>query len=159
MQGYSKDGHPELKQLMMGLATTRDGIPVLPDAMDGNTPDKVWNLTLVRELSQYLPAERLRRMRYVADSALVTKANLAALAEEGYRFVSRLPGTFGEADEVRDAAFAADAWTDVGALSPEKNAPSTRCGRDPAASTAGTTAWWWCTPRASTSASRSSSTP
>lgn len=122
VQGYSKDGHPELKQLMMGLATTRDGIPVLADVMDGNTSDKVWNLKLVRELSRYLPEERLRRMLYVADSALVTKANLAALAEEGYRFVSRLPGTFGEANEVRDAAFAADAWTDVGALSAEKNA-------------------------------------
>ncbi len=58
----------------------------------------------------------------MADSALVTKTNLAALAEQGYRCVSRLPGTFGEADEVRDAAFATDAWTDVGALSPEKNA-------------------------------------
>ena len=122
VQGYSKDGHPELKQLMMGLATTRDGIPVLADVMDGNTSDKVWNLKLVRELSRYLPAERLCRMLYVADSALVTKANLAALAEEGYRFVSRLPGTFGEANEVRHAAFAADAWTDAGALSAEKNA-------------------------------------
>lgn len=122
LQGYSKDGHPELKQLMIGLATTRDGIPLFAEVMDGNTSDKVWNLRLVRELSRHLPAERLRQMLYVADSALVTKTNLAALAEQGYRFVSRLPATFREADEVRDAAFAADAWSDVGALSPEKNA-------------------------------------
>ncbi|EQD57257.1 transposase, partial [mine drainage metagenome] len=52
--GYSKDGHPELKQLMIGLATTRDGIPMLADVMDGNTSDKVWNLRLVRELSRNL---------------------------------------------------------------------------------------------------------
>ncbi len=101
VQGYAKVGHPELKQLMMDLATTGDGITVLADVMDGNTSDKVWNLRLVRKLSRYLPVDRLRRMLYVADSALVTKANLAALTEEGYRFVSRLPGTFGEANEVR----------------------------------------------------------
>ncbi|EQD53164.1 transposase (IS4 family protein), partial [mine drainage metagenome] len=120
--GYSKDGHPELKQLMIGLATTRDGIPMLADVMDGNTSDKVWNLRLVRELSRNLPVERLRQMLYVADSALVTKKNLAALADQKYHFVSRLPATFKEADEVRDAAFAADRWTDLGALSAKKNA-------------------------------------
>ena len=58
----------------------------------------------------------------MADSALVTKANLAAVAGEGYRFVSRLPWAFKEAASVWDAAFAAGKWTEVGALSPKKNA-------------------------------------
>ena len=120
--GYSKDGHPELKQLMIGLATTRDGVPLYAEVLDGNTSDKAWNLNLVRELGRHLPAGRLRQMLYVADSALVTKANLEAVAEQGYHFVSRLPATFGEADRVRAEAFAQDNWTDAGTLSAAKGA-------------------------------------
>ena len=127
--------------------------------MDGNTSDKAWNLRLVRELSRHLPAERLRQMLYVADSALVTKTNLAALAEQGYRFVSRLPAVFREAAEVRDAAFAADAWKTSARSRWRRTRRSTSCGRLPAASTAEITAWWWCTPPVWTGASRSGWTP
>lgn len=124
--GYSKDGHPELNQLMIGLATTRDGIPVFAEVLDGNTSDKSWNLSMVKKLAKYLPAQRLQEMLYVADSALVTKQNLAAVAEEGYRFVSRLPATFQEADAVRDEAFLKDEWEEIGPLSPTPKAAAYR---------------------------------
>ena len=49
-----------------------------------------------------------RRLLLVADSALVTKANLAAADASSIRFVSRLPRTF---DYERDAlAQPKDAW-------------------------------------------------
>jgi len=120
--GYSKDGHPELNQLMLGMATTRDGIPLFAEALDGNTSDKGWNLSMVKKLAKYLPEKRLKDMLYVADSSLVTKANLQAVAEEGYHFVSRLPATFREAGAVRDEAFSKNEWVDIGRLSPDKKA-------------------------------------
>lgn len=120
--GYSKDGHPELNQLMIGMATTRDGIPLYAEVLDGNTSDKDWNLALVKELSQYLPEERLKQMLYVADSALVTKTNLAAMASKQYRFVSRLPSTFKEANAARDEAFAKGLWGETLVLSRRKTA-------------------------------------
>jgi len=40
---FSKDKRPDLKQFNYGLVVSRDGIPLIGEAMDGNTSDKVWN--------------------------------------------------------------------------------------------------------------------
>jgi transposase len=39
---------------------------------------------------------------YCADSSLVTKENLDHMADLGYRFVSRLPATFGLSDQLEE---------------------------------------------------------
>ena len=45
--GYSKDKHPELKQIMTGVVTDRDNLPLFAPAFNGNTADCSFNeLTL-----------------------------------------------------------------------------------------------------------------
>jgi hypothetical protein len=120
--GFSKDRRPHLKPFLMGLGTTREGIPLLAEVLDGNTSDKQWTLSLMRELKKHLPEDVVREMLSVADSAFVTKTNLEVAAQEGVRCVARLPSTFREADAVREAAWQTNAWEEVGALSPAKDA-------------------------------------
>jgi hypothetical protein len=44
--GHSKDQRPDLKQVMYGLTTTADGVPVAAQVLSGNTSDKTWNANM-----------------------------------------------------------------------------------------------------------------
>ena len=52
--GYSKDKHPELKQIMFGTATSADGIPILGEVMSGNTADMTFNNGWIKTVRQAL---------------------------------------------------------------------------------------------------------
>jgi len=40
MRGYSRDGRPDCKQVVVALAITPDGFPLAYEVMNGNTSDK-----------------------------------------------------------------------------------------------------------------------
>jgi transposase len=120
--GHSKDNRPDLKQILYGLAVTRDGVPVLGQVMGGNTSDKVWNEQVIPEVKKLLTPQQLAEVIYVADSALVTKSNLRLLVEQKLRFISRLPANFGLLDELKEEAWKLNSWTPIGALSEKKGA-------------------------------------
>ncbi|HHY48111.1 MAG TPA: hypothetical protein GX506_12530 [Firmicutes bacterium] len=48
--GYIRDHRPDLKQFNYGLVVSGDGIPIIGEAMDGNTQEKVWNRRVLEEL-------------------------------------------------------------------------------------------------------------
>lgn len=114
--GYSKDNHPELKQLILGLLTNRQGIPIWAEARDGNSEDTQANHDAIAQLSQALTPAELRQTVYVADSKLVTGPNLGIMDRLGLRFLSHLPESFAAARVAKEAAVAADQWEDLGPL-------------------------------------------
>jgi len=112
--GYSKDHRPDLKQFVYGLVVSKEGLPLLGTVNDGNTSDKTWNLETIRQIQQsFLDPVTLL---YVADSALITRENLQAMAEARLRFVSRLPETYRLAAELKERAFADGTWQPIGRL-------------------------------------------
>lgn len=119
--GYSKQHRPDLKQFGCGLIVTQDGMPVFGDIRDGNFNDKVWNNeTLTAMEKSFLD---LRRVVYVADSALMTKNNLQLMAEKKVKFISRLPDTFAAVDKAKASAFAKNSkWQYIGPLVSRKGA-------------------------------------
>lgn len=124
--GHSKDARPDLKQIMFGLTVNREGVPILGQVLGGNTSDKTWNQDTIGELRNLLSAKQLAEVVYVADAAMVTKTNLALLAQQQLQFVSRLPANFGLIEELKQAAWAAGNWTVVGALTEKKEAAQYR---------------------------------
>jgi len=120
--GYSKDKRPDLKQFLVGLTVTKEGIPVFGQLLDGNRNDKTWYPEVIDQMVASFAAKDLQKTIFVADSALVTKDNLDMMAEKEIRFISRLPETFSIAEELKDLAWAQDTWTHVGALSKKKDA-------------------------------------
>lgn len=124
--GYSKQHRPDLKQFGIGLLATAEGIPFRATVHDGNLADKRWNHQILDRLKQELSPAELDRLLYVADSALVTRPNLQKITGLGLRFVSRLPEVFGVCALLQQAAWANDQWTDVGPLSPRKQAAQYR---------------------------------
>ncbi len=120
-QGYSKQHRPDLKQFGCGLIVSQDGMPVFGDIRDGNFNDKVWNNETLTAMEQSFLD--LRRVVYVADSALMTKNNLQLMAEKKVRFISRLPNTFAAVAQAKAKAFAKKSkWKYVGPLVGRKDA-------------------------------------
>ena len=103
--GTPRDHRPDLRQIILTLLGTREGIPVVGTVQEGNRSDKTLNAEMVAALDDYFSPTQLRQLVYVADSALVTGPNLELLAERQLRFLSRLPDTYHVAADVKAAAW------------------------------------------------------
>ncbi|MEW6522197.1 MAG: IS1634 family transposase [Bacillota bacterium] len=116
--GYSKQSRPDLKQFLLGIGSTKDQIPLIGEVLDGNTSDHEWARGLLCRLSSTFKEDVV----YVADSSLVSKINLEAIAEKNVKFISRIPASFLIAGELKERAWEEGSWEEVGALSPRKEA-------------------------------------
>jgi transposase len=120
-EGFSRDHRPDLKQLTHNLLCVDHGIPVYSKIMDGNASDKTINHRLIPEMAERMRSLGREVFIYVADSALVTKENLALIDDwdNGFLFVSRLPLTYNECHHAIEQAVEADAWQEIGVISDE----------------------------------------
>jgi transposase len=83
-QGHSKDHRPDLPQVLIGLAVTREGIPVRVWVWPGNTNDQ----SVVAEVKADLVDWRLGRAIYVVDSGFSGQQNLRALRSAGGHYIA-----------------------------------------------------------------------
>lgn len=93
--GHSSDRQGHRRQLKVAHATTAAGVPLYGRVVGGGRHEGAETGELLERLRQLAGPKKLL---LVADSALVTKANLAAADASGIRFVSRLPRSFGYED-------------------------------------------------------------
>nr|MBF0223799.1 IS1634 family transposase [Desulfobulbaceae bacterium] len=127
--GYSKDHRPDLKQFMLSMLCVEHNIPIMGETHDGNSSDKTLNNKLLTRINKNLAKHGLAEsaFTYVADSAMVTKDNLACFEpmqnNNPYYFVTRLPFSYSEADRVVSEAVQADQWQDIGVLATSKPTP------------------------------------
>lgn len=107
--GYSKDGHPELKQAVLEIMVTQDGnIPIMAQCWDGNESDN----KIFEERSRQLVAEFAKSdgPRYlIADSKLYTKENSKNLRNLG--FITRMPGNLSLEGALISQALQENNWT------------------------------------------------
>ncbi len=95
--GYSRDHRADLKQWMLGLATTHDGdIPIFLRPLDGNSSDKeslsAMVTTVMTQLRETLPEEQQERLA-VFDSGGYSQANMKRYNEAKIKWISRVPET------------------------------------------------------------------
>jgi transposase len=114
--GYSKDHRPDLKQFMTELLCVDRGVPIFGQTLDGNSSDKTSNNKMLTRISTIMAKHGLGTgaFVYVADSAMVTEANLATIGKK--RFISRLPASYKECKHAINEAVATNCWTDLGTL-------------------------------------------
>jgi transposase len=84
--GHSKDQRPDLPQVVIGLAVTREGIPVRVWVWPGNTSDQ----TLVEQVKADLAGWRLGRAIMVVDSGFSSRDNLRRLRTGGGHYIAGL---------------------------------------------------------------------
>jgi hypothetical protein len=82
--GHSKDHRPDLPQIVIGLAVTREGIPVRCWCWPGNTND----LTVIGEVKDDLRGWRLGRVITVVDRGFASDDNLAYLTRAGGHWIA-----------------------------------------------------------------------
>jgi transposase len=91
--GHSKDHRRDLPQVVIGLAVTREGIPVRCWVWPGNTTDT----TVIAQVKDDLRSWRLGRVVTVADSGFSCEANLAYLRRAGGHYITGVKMRHGSA--------------------------------------------------------------
>ncbi len=81
--GHSKDHRPDLPQVVIGMAVTREGIPVRVWTFPGSTSDQV----LIRTVKDDLRAWRLNRVIWVLDRGFASAENRRYLQRGGGHYI------------------------------------------------------------------------
>jgi transposase len=82
--GHSKDHRPDLPQVVIGLAVTREGIPVRVWVWPGNTNDQ----TVIAQVKDDLAGWRLGRVVWVVDRGFSSDENLRYLTRAGGHWIA-----------------------------------------------------------------------
>jgi len=82
--GHSKDHRPDLPQIVIGLAVTREGIPVRVWVWPGNTND----MTVIPQVKDDLRGWRLGRVVTVVDRGFSSDENLRYLTRAGGHWIA-----------------------------------------------------------------------
>ena len=82
-RGYSKDKRSDLPQVVIGLAVTRDGIPVKHWVFPGNTAD----MNTIEKVKSDLVGWQLDRCIFVHDAGMSSEDNLQYLQRAGGHYI------------------------------------------------------------------------
>jgi hypothetical protein len=86
-RGYSKNGRTDAPQIVVGLAVTREGIPVRHWVFPGNTVD----VSTVQQIRTDLRGWRMSRCVFVGDAGMVSERNLEELSRGGGKYIVCMP--------------------------------------------------------------------
>jgi transposase len=86
-RGHNKEGRDGNPQVVVGLALTRDGLPVRSWVFPGNTAD----VTTIDDLKADLRGWRLNRCVFVGDSGMFSEANRQRLSRALGRYILAVP--------------------------------------------------------------------
>jgi len=86
-RGHHKEGRDGNPQVVVGLALTRDGLPVRSWVFPGNTAD----VTTINHLKADLRGWRLNRCVFVGDSGMFSEANRQRLSQALGRYILAVP--------------------------------------------------------------------
>jgi Transposase DDE domain len=81
--GHSKDHRPDLPQVVIALAVTRDGIPIRCWTFPGDEADTA----IIRRVKDDLTGWNLHRMVWVADRGFASETNRAYLTRGGGHYI------------------------------------------------------------------------
>jgi len=84
MHGHSKDHRPDRAQVVIGMAVTREGIPVRCWTFEGNTNDA----TTIKTVKKDLAGWRLNRVVWAVDRGMVSDDNLTILRGGGAHYIA-----------------------------------------------------------------------
>ncbi|MCA1698211.1 MAG: IS1634 family transposase [Actinobacteria bacterium] len=92
--GHSKDHRPDRPQVVIGLAVTREGIPVRVWVWPGNTSDQ----SVIESVKDDLGGWRLGRLVWVVDSGFSASENLRHLKRSGGHYIAGMKLRSGTAE-------------------------------------------------------------
>lgn len=91
-RGYPKNGRWDVPQIVVGMAVTRDGIPVRSWVFPGNMNDR----STIERVKADLTDWRLTRCIFVSDAGTVSGDNLKTLSAGGGKYIVCVPARLGD---------------------------------------------------------------
>ena len=82
--GYSRDGHPDRRQIVIGLLVNRDGLPLGHKVFPGNAADAATVPEVLDDLRRRFGIERVI---FVGDRGMISRRNIQVLKEAGYGYI------------------------------------------------------------------------
>jgi transposase len=107
-RGYSKDKRGDLPQTVIGLAVTREGIPIRHWVFPGNTAD----MNTIEQVKSDLVGWQLGRCIFVHDAGMSSESNLQYLQRAGGHYIVGRKLKSGE-DEVEQVMSRKGPYTDI----------------------------------------------
>ena len=86
--GYSRDGRPDCRQVVIALVVTTDGLPLAYEVMPGNTADKTTLRAFVTKIEGLYG--KVRRV-WVMDRGIPTEETLEEMRREGVAYLVGTP--------------------------------------------------------------------
>ncbi len=100
-QGYSRDHHPELNQVVLNMIVEhKAGLPIWMAPGDGNQIDTQAFKTIVKEHVDSLKKAYDTKIKVIADAALFTVDGIEKIKESNLLFISRVPVRLKEAKTI-----------------------------------------------------------
>ena len=84
-RGYSRDGRPDCKQVVIGLVLDGDGFPKAHEVFDGNRVDTTTVTDMLNALDRRGAGDR--KATVVVDRGMASKANLEQIAAHGHTWL------------------------------------------------------------------------
>ena len=82
--GFSKDNKSQQPQILVALMVTPEGLPVSYEVFAGNTFE---GHTLIPVIKSFIKKHKVQNFTVVADAAMISSANIAALREEKINYI------------------------------------------------------------------------
>lgn len=82
--GFSKDGKGNLKQLIVGVLMSQEGVPIAHEVFKGNKSDLKSFPEIVKKVKEKY---NIKRIIFVADRGMVSEKNLTLIEEEGMEYI------------------------------------------------------------------------
>jgi len=100
-QGYSRDHHPELNQVVLNMITEHQaGIPLWIKPSDGNQVDTQAFANIVKEHINSMKRAFDTQIKVISDAALFTSKTIQEFKDNGMLFISRVPAKLKQAKEI-----------------------------------------------------------
>jgi transposase len=86
--GYSRDGRPDCRQVVIALVLTTDGLPLAYEVLPGNTSDRTTLKGFLKKIEErYGKARRV----WVMDRGIPTEEILSQMRQEGVQYIVGTP--------------------------------------------------------------------
>lgn len=82
--GFSKEGKHQNPQIVLGLLVSKGGYPLAYEVFEGN---KFEGHTMLPVVEHFRKKYRLKHLVIIADSGLLSRANIEGLLSKGYEFI------------------------------------------------------------------------
>ncbi len=83
-KGYSRDGRPELEQIVIGVVTSYEGYPIKHYIFSGSTKDEK---TIAEVVGNLKKEYNIQETVFVGDRGMITKLNIREILERDYDYI------------------------------------------------------------------------